>query len=81
MFTPLPQVLRNVAYRDGNLLEHDEIKESIASAERQLAGSGRLLVRRSGTEAKIRIMAEGEEESLLQAIIDDVAGAIEQHAG
>jgi len=80
VFTPLPQVLRNVEYKGGALLDRDEIKKLIASAERQLAGSGRLLVRRSGTEAKIRIMAEGEDESLLQTVIDDVAGAIEEHA-
>ncbi|MFP6756004.1 MAG: phosphoglucosamine mutase [Alphaproteobacteria bacterium] len=81
VFTPLPQVLRNVAYKAGNVLDHDEIRDSIASAERQLAGSGRLLVRRSGTEGKIRIMAEGEDETLVRAVIDEVAGAIEQHAG
>ena len=81
VFTPLPQVLRNVPYKIENVLDYDEIRDSIASAERQLAGTGRLLVRRSGTEGKIRIMAEGEDESLVRAIIDEVAGAIEQHAG
>jgi len=81
VFTPLPQVLRNVESKDASLLDRDEIKKLIASAEQQLAGSGRLLVRRSGTEAKIRIMAEGEDEKLLRTVIDDVAGAIEQHAG
>jgi len=81
VFTPLPQVLRNVPYKIENVLDYDEIRDSIASAERQLAGTGRLLVRRSGTEGKIRIMAEGEDESLVRAVIDEVAGAIEQHAG
>ena len=81
VFTPLPQVLRNVPYKIENVLDYDEIRDSIASAERQLGGTGRLLVRRSGTEGKIRIMAEGEDESLVRAIIDEVAGAIEQHAG
>ena len=81
VFTPLPQVLRNVDYKGGAVLESDEIRKLIASAERQLAGSGRLLVRRSGTEPKIRIMAEGEDEGLLQTVIDDVVGAIQQHVG
>ena len=81
VFTPLPQVLRNVPYKIENVLDYDEIRDSIASAERQLAGTGRLLVRRSGTEGKIRIMAEGEDESLVRAVIDEVAGVIEQHAG
>ena len=81
VFTPLPQVLRNVPYKIENVLDYDEIRDSISSAERQLAGTGRLLVRRSGTEGKIRIMAEGEDESLVRAVIDEVAGAIEQHAG
>jgi len=79
VFTPLPQVLRNVEYKGGAVLDRDEIRKLIASAERQLAGSGRLLVRRSGTEPKIRIMAEGEDEGLLQTVIDDVVGAIQQH--
>ena len=81
VFTPLPQVLRNVPYKIENVLDYDEIRDSISSAERQLAGTGRLLVRRSGTEGKIRIMAEGEDESLVRAVIDEVAGVIEQHAG
>ena len=81
VFTPLPQVLRNVPYKIENVLDYDEIRDSISSAERQLAGTGRLLVRRSGTEGKIRIMAEGEDESLVRAVIDEVADAIERHAG
>ena len=81
VFTPLPQVLRNVAYKNRDVLDRAEIRSLIAAAEQQLAGSGRLLVRRSGTEEKIRIMAEGEDEGLVHDVINEIAGAIEQHAG
>ena len=81
VFTPLPQVLRNVAYTRGDLLEQAEIRACIVAAQRQLGKRGRLLVRRSGTEEKIRIMAEGENESLIRDVVDNVAGAIEQQAG
>ena len=81
VFTPLPQVLRNVAYKSRDVLDRAEIRSLIAAAEQQLAGSGRLLVRRSGTEEKIRIMAEGEDEGLVHDVINEIAGAIEQHAG
>ena len=81
VFTPLPQVLRNVAYKSRDVLDRAEIRSLIATAEQQLAGSGRLLVRRSGTEEKIRIMAEGEDEALVHDVINEIAGAIEQHAG
>jgi len=81
VFTPLPQVLRSVIYKSRDVLDRDEIRTLIAAAERQLAGTGRLLVRRSGTEEKIRIMAEGEDESLVHDVINEIAGAIEQHAG
>ncbi len=81
VFTPLPQVLRNVAYTRGDLLEQAEIRACIVAAQRQLGKRGRLLVRRSGTEEKIRIMAEGENESLIRDVVENVAGAIEQQAG
>jgi phosphoglucosamine mutase len=52
------------------------VKSAIADAEMQLNGSGRLLVRRSGTEPMIRIMAEGDDEKLVAQLVRDIAGAV-----
>lgn len=71
-FTPVPQKLRNVRC-DTGLLETAPVKAAIAKAEELLKGNGRLLVRKSGTEPLIRIMAEAEDEQLVDAAIDAVA--------
>ncbi len=80
VFTPLPQLLKNVRFNGGKPLEAAAVKRAIADAERRLAGTGRLLVRPSGTEPLIRIMAEGEDESLVGAIVDDLTHVIEHAA-
>jgi phosphoglucosamine mutase len=76
VFTPIPQRLRNVRHDGGDPLEARSVKAAIAAGERRLGGAGRLLVRKSGTEPLIRIMAEGEDEKLIVAVIDEIAGAI-----
>jgi phosphoglucosamine mutase len=76
VFTPIPQRLRNVRHVGGDPLEARSVKVAIAAGERRLGAAGRLLVRRSGTEPLIRIMAEGEDEKLIIAVIDEIAGAI-----
>lgn len=78
-FTPLPQILHNVRYKNGNSpLEHTHVKEAIASAESKLAERGRILVRKSGTEPLIRIMIEGESEPEVKALIADITQAVEK---
>ncbi len=78
LFEPLPQVLRNVAFNGGRPLETASVKKAISDGERRLAGSGRLLIRVSGTEPLIRIMAEGEDESLVAAVVADIVSVIER---
>ncbi len=80
-FEPLPQLLRNVSFNGGQPLENDDVKKSIAEGEDRLSGSGRLLIRKSGTEPLIRVMAEGEDETLIGAVVGDIVDAVERAAG
>ena len=77
VFTPCPQVLKNVSFTKGRApLENDKVKKEIANAQKTLLGNGRLLIRVSGTEPLIRVMVESENEALLKQIVDEVSGAI-----
>ncbi len=81
VFDPLPQVLRNVRFSAGaDPLANPAIQDRIDQAERRLAGSGRLLIRKSGTEPLIRIMAEGEDAGMVSSLVDDLAAAVQQVA-
>ena len=76
-FDRVPQKLRNVRFAAGaRPLEEDRVRAAIAEAEARLAGSGRLLIRKSGTEPLIRVMAECEDEALLARIVDEVVEAV-----
>jgi phosphoglucosamine mutase len=77
VFSPMPQILKNVRFANGGKpLEASTVKAAIAAAEQTLNGTGRVLVRKSGTEPLVRVMAEGEDEALVQRVVDDVAAAI-----
>lgn len=77
-FTPLPQILHNVRYPNGATpLERKEVKDAIEKAQTSLGKKGRILVRKSGTEPLIRIMAEGESEAQIKALIADIASAVD----
>ena len=78
VFEPLPQVLKNVRYASGQPLDADAVKEAIQSAEQRLEGTGRLLIRKSGTEPLIRVMAEGEDEAMVGEVVDDLVGVIQR---
>jgi phosphoglucosamine mutase len=80
LFTPLPQVLKNVKFREGAPLQDSIVLQSIAAAEARLGNSGRLLIRPSGTEPVIRVMAEGDDESLVRNIVDELCGVIAKAA-
>jgi phosphoglucosamine mutase len=56
------------------------VRDSIAEAEARLGNSGRLVIRPSGTEPVIRVMAEGDDESLVAAIVDELCGSIAKAA-
>ena len=76
LFAPLPQRLRNVRFAGASPLGHPSVQSAVAEAERRLAGSGRLLLRPSGTEPLIRVMAEAEDESLVSRIVDSLCETI-----
>ena len=75
-FTAVPQVLKNVRYGQGQPLDDPAVRKAIAAGEKRLGKGGRLLVRRSGTEPLIRIMAESENEKLVADIIASVEAAV-----
>ena len=76
VFEPEPQVMKNVRFKSGQLpLEDDAVKTAISDGETRLNGKGRLLVRKSGTEPLIRVMAEGDE-TLIHAVVDDICEAV-----
>jgi phosphoglucosamine mutase len=79
-FEPVPQKLENVRFASGKPLESDQVKASIAEAEQRLNGSGRIVVRASGTEPLIRIMAEGDDEKLVNQVVREIAGAVKKAA-
>jgi phosphoglucosamine mutase len=80
LFTPLPQVLKSVKFKAGAPLQDAHVKQSIAAAEAMLGNGGRLVVRPSGTEPVIRVMAEGDDEGLVAKIVEDLCGAIARAA-
>jgi phosphoglucosamine mutase len=75
-FDPLPQLLRNVRINGGQPLEAAGVKTAIADAEARLSGTGRLLIRKSGTEPLIRVMAEGEDEQLIEQLVNQICEAV-----
>ncbi|MFT3987717.1 phosphoglucosamine mutase [Aestuariivirga sp.] len=79
-FVPLPQVLKNVKFKQGKPLEEPQVKSAVADAEAMLGNSGRLVIRPSGTEPLIRVMAEGDDEGLVRRIVDDLCGVIAKAA-
>ena len=79
-FDALPQVLRNVRFNGGRPLEDDTVKEAICEGEARLSDAGRVLIRPSGTEPVIRVMAEGDDSGLVKAVVGDIVGAIEKVA-
>ena len=79
-FEPLPQLLKNVRFNDGAPLEADSVRKRIAAAEAELEGRGRLVIRKSGTEPLIRVMAEGDDPALVQRVVDDICEAVQSAA-
>ncbi len=75
-FQPVPQKLENVRFAAGKPLESETVKAAIAEGEARLNGAGRVLVRASGTERLIRVMAEGDDEKLVRQVVGQIAGAV-----
>ncbi len=79
-FTPMPQVLKNVRYAKGKPLEKDTVKKAIEGGRERLGTKGRLVIRPSGTEPVIRVMAEGQDEQLVNEVVGDIAAAVQRAA-
>jgi phosphoglucosamine mutase len=75
-FEPVPQLLRNVRVSGGKPLEDKSVQEAIADATAALDNAGRLVIRASGTEPLIRVMAEGDDRAQIEKIVDDLVGVI-----
>ncbi|WP_431854198.1 phosphoglucosamine mutase [Azospirillum sp.] len=81
LFDPVPQKLTNVRFTAGSApLEAVEVKEAIREGEGRLNGCGRLLIRKSGTEPLIRVMAEGDDAALVDAVVGDIVAAVQRAA-
>jgi phosphoglucosamine mutase len=75
-FEPVPQLLRNVSFKGDRPLDSGPVKQAIEEARSQLGQAGRLVIRPSGTEPLIRVMAEGDDRSLIERVVNDIVGAI-----
>jgi phosphoglucosamine mutase len=76
LFEPLPQLLKSIRYDGGAPLESEAVKQAIAAGEARLGDQGRLVIRKSGTEPVVRVMAEGEDEALVEAVVDEICAAV-----
>jgi phosphoglucosamine mutase len=76
MFEPVPQLLKNVRFNGGQPLEADQVKAAIAGAESELGDRGRLVIRKSGTEPLIRVMAEGDDKEMVERLVDRICDAV-----
>ena len=79
-FDPLPQVLKNVRYDSGKPLEDSRVVKAIESAKVKLGDRGRLVIRPSGTEPVIRVMAEGDDEGMVTSVVGDIVAAVRSAA-
>ena len=80
LYEPLPQIFENIRFRNGSPLEHARVKSQIDAGEARLNGKGRLIVRKSGTEPVIRIMAEGEDAHELREVVREIAAVVRETA-
>jgi phosphoglucosamine mutase len=79
-FDPLPQILKNVRFQGGKPLDDSHVRDVIAAVEAELNGNGRLVIRPSGTEPVIRVMAEGDDRGQVESAVDRVCEAVRKAA-
>ena len=78
IFNPLPQILENITVKDKNIINTSQCKKAVSKANKIMKGAGRLLVRKSGTEPKIRIMGESHDKNLILKCIKIIKKSIKQ---
>ena len=76
VFEPVPQILKNVHFSEKNPLANAPVKQAISEGEARLGKTGRLVIRPSGTEPVIRVMAEGDDRALVESVVDDICAAV-----
>ena len=79
-FEPLPQILKNVRYKNGEPLAEENVVTAIESGRGRLGNQGRLVIRPSGTESVIRVMGEGDDRDLVERVVDDIVEALTKAA-
>jgi phosphoglucosamine mutase len=78
-FDPVPQIMKSIRYGGGRPLENDAVKASVEAGKARLGDLGRLVIRPSGTEPVIRVMAEGDDSDLVLDVVNEIASSIERH--
>jgi phosphoglucosamine mutase len=76
LFEPLPQLLKSIRFAGSAPLANDAVRKAISDGEARLGDKGRLVIRNSGTEPVVRVMAEGEDEALVEAVVDEICAAV-----
>jgi len=79
-FEPVPQILKNVRFGGASPLDNDKVQATIADALKRLGNQGRLVIRPSGTESMIRVMAEGDDKVLVERVVDDIVDTLTRAA-
>ncbi len=76
LFVPFPQVLRNVSVNGDRPMEDEKVRQAVDDGRARLGSSGRIVVRKSGTEPVLRVMAEGEDGRLVDEIVEEIVSAV-----
>lgn len=77
VFKPVPQILKSIRYQSAISVDSEPVRAAITRAEEKMGASGRILVRKSGTEPVIRIMAEGDDEKIVKAVVQELSDFVE----
>lgn len=77
VFSPMPQIMKSVKYQNDMSPENDNFKKAVEEQEKRMAGTGRIIIRKSGTEPVIRIMAEGNDEKLVKDVVETLCNFVE----
>jgi phosphoglucosamine mutase len=77
LFDPVPQVLQNVRYKKGTPLEDNGVQKAIEAGKVRLGASGRLVIRKSGTEPLIRVMGECDDEAVVKSVVGEIVSVLE----